>query len=107
MIKITIDQQNNVALFEPSGELTEQDFKHATKTLDPHIQKTGKLNGLIIHTEHLPGWESFGSLTSHLCFIKQHHTTIKSIAFVTHSPLANLIEIFAQHLVCTEIKNFD
>jgi len=106
MISVEIDETKGVALFEPSGPLSENDFESAVKTIDPWIKKNGMLKGLVIKTKSFPGWESFGALSSHLTFVKEHHKKIDRIAFVTDSVIGNVAEKLASHFVNAEIKLF-
>jgi len=78
----------------------------AAKTIDPYIEKFGKLNGLIIHTRSFPGWDSFGSFITHMKFVKEHHTKVARIAFVTDSPIGSIAEKITDHFIKAEIKHF-
>lgn len=107
MLSIEIDHKNHIAMLIPDGRLNVQDFKITTDKIDAYIKTTGKLNGLLIHTEHFPGWQDFNSMTSHLRFIKDHHRKIKKLALVTDSFFGTLAETLASHFVSAKIKNFD
>lgn len=106
MLSVTIDKVNSIAILEPDGPLSESDFESATRIIDPYIEENGQLNGLIIHTESFPGWESFGALCSHLKFVKEHHKKISRVALSTDSAIGNFGEIIASHFVNAEIKLF-
>ena len=106
MLSVKIDEVNGIALFEPNGSLSEGDFRSAIQIVDPWIEKYGNLKGLIIHAKSFPGWDSFGALSSHLVFVKEHHTKIGRVAFVTNSVVGNLAEKIASHFVKAEIKLF-
>ena len=106
MFNIILDEQHGIAIFEPDEKLSESDFKLAVDKIDPYINKSGKLNGLIIATKAFPGWESFAALLSHLSFVKDHHKSILFVAFVTDSPIGNLAERVANHFVSAQIKSF-
>lgn len=107
MLNIILDEQHGIAIFEPDEKLSESDFKLAVDKIDPYIDKSGKLNGLIIVTKAFPGWESFAALLSHLSFVKDHHKSILFVAFVTDSPIGNLAERVANHFVSAQIKSFE
>ena len=107
MIHVELDTTNGIALLEPQGALEQGDFEKAAAQIDPAIERVGKLNGLIIHVEKFPGWDSFGALVSHLKFVRSHHQEIGRIAFVTDSSIGNLAEKVASHFVVAEIKHFD
>lgn len=106
MLSVTIDETNGIAILEPDGPLSKNDFESATRIIDPYIEKNGQLNGLIIHTESFPGWDSFAALTSHLKFVKEHHKSISRVALSTDSVVGNFGETIASHFVNAEIKLF-
>lgn len=106
MLKVNLSEVEGIAVLEPDGELSESDFKNAAETIDPYIEKVGKLNGLIIHVRSFPGWDSFVSFITHMQFVKQHHKKVSRIAFVTDSPIGSIAENIASHFVNAEIKNF-
>lgn len=106
MLHVTLDQENKIALLEPESRLSKSDFEEAVKLIDPFIEEHGKLNGLIIHTESFPGWDSFGALASHLEFVKNHHQKISRIAFATDSVIGDLAEHIGSHFISAEVKHF-
>jgi len=106
MLSVEIDEEKGVALLEPDGPLSQEDFESAAKLIDPQIEMTGQLNGLVIHTKTFPGWDSFASLSSHLKFVRGHHKKISRVAFSTDSAIGNLGESVASHFVSAEIKLF-
>ena len=106
MLSTKIDKDNGIAILEPEGSLSENDFESATKIIDPYIEATGQLNGLIIHTKSFPGWDSFAALVSHLKFVKEHHKKISRVAFATDSMIGSFAETVASHFVNAEIKQF-
>jgi hypothetical protein len=106
MLNIEIDEDNGIAILTPDSKLSEKDFKNATAIIDPYIEKSGKLCGVIISTESFPGWESFSDLIAHLSFVKDHHKKIGKVAFVTSSPIGSLAESIGSHFVSAKIRNF-
>ena len=106
MLNIKLDKNNSIAVLEPDGELTEADFINAAKIIDPYLEESNQLNGLIIHTQSFPGWDSFSVFISHFKFVKDHHKKISHVAIVTDSPLGTLAENITSHFVSAEIKHF-
>ena len=106
MLKVDLDEKESIAILEPSGALCENDFGLAVKAIDPFIEKTGKLEGIIIYVESFPGWDSFSALLKHLKFIKEHHKKVSSVAFVTNSAMGGVAEHVGSHFVNAKIKNF-
>lgn len=106
MLTVKMDESRGIAVLEPQGALSKEDFDRAAKVIDPVIEKTGRLNGLIIHTKDFPGWDSFGALASHLKFVKEHHKKVKRIAFCTDSVVSNLAKLLGPHFINAEIRVF-
>jgi len=106
MLSVTIDKKNSIALLEPGGPLSKDDFKSAAAIIDPYIEEAGRLNGLVIHTKSFPGWDSFAALSSHLSFVQGHHKKISRVAFATDSLIGNIAEAVGAHFVNAEIKLF-
>jgi hypothetical protein len=106
MLNINLDEAQGIAILEPNGKLSQQDFEKAAAIIDPYIHKVGKLKGIIIHVESFPGWDSFAAFVKHLKFVKNHHREIERIAFVTDSPIGNFAEHVASHFVNATIKHF-
>jgi hypothetical protein len=106
MLTVKIDESRGIAILEPEGPLSKDDFVAAAKAIDPYIEETGTLKGLIIHTESFPGWDSFAALTTHLKFVKEHHQKIARIAFATDSVIGNVAESIVSHFVNAELKKF-
>lgn len=106
MLSIDFDETAGIAILEPDGPLTKNDFESAARTIDPYIERGSALNGLIVHTESFPGWESFAALVSHLKFVKEHHRKVSRIAFSTDSAIGSYAETIASHFVNADIRSF-
>ncbi len=106
MLSIELDPDTGIAVLTPEGPLSEADFTAASGIIDPYIEEHGKLRGIMITTEGFPGWESFGSLISHVKFVRNHHQLLSRVAIVTDSNFGNLAEKIASHFVSAEIKQF-
>ena len=106
MLSVKLDKANNIAILEPDGPLSESDFQSAAKRVDTLIEKSGQLNGIVIHAKSFPGWDSIAALTSHLRFVKDHHRKLSRVALATDSLVAHIAEVFATHFVMAEVKIF-
>jgi len=106
MLEISLDDKSKIAILKPNGALSQDDFKQVTKIIDPFIEKSGKINGVIIYTKSFPGWDSFMGLLEHLKFIKEHHKQISHLAFVTDSSVGEFAEHIGNHFVSAEVKKF-
>ncbi len=105
-MKISLDKKSKIAILEPLGALSKDDFVKAKEIIDPFIQKKGKLNGVIIYTKDFPGWNSFEAFGAHMKFIKKHHKRIKKLAFVTNSWVIDTADKIGKYFVNVKIKNF-
>ena len=106
MLTVNLDEIEGIAILEPDGDLSENDFISASKIIDPYIEKSGKLNGIIIHVKVFPGWDSFSALLTHLSFVKDHHKKVSHVAFVTDSPVGRIAENIASHFISAQIKSY-
>ena len=106
MIDHGFDAANGILHLKPKGALTKEDFAQVAKTVDPHIEKTGSLAGIIIEFGAFPGWDSLGALAAHLRFVREHHKQVKKIAAVTDAKLGAVAEKLASHFVAATIKHF-
>ena len=106
MLEHNLDAANSILHLRPKSALAKEDFARLAKAVDPHIEKTGGLAGIIVDIPQFPGWESFGALAAHLRFVRDHHKKVKKIAIVTDSKLGGVGEKLASHFVAAEIKHF-
>ena len=106
MLNVKLNETKGIAILEPNGKLSEEDFKSAARIIDPYLEKPGALNGIIIHVKYFPGWDSFSALITHLKFVKEHHKKISHVAFVSDSPIGTFAEHVASHFVSAEVKKF-
>jgi len=106
MIEYSLDTTHSILYLQPKSALQKEDFEKVAKTVDPYIEKTGKLAGIIIEFPSFPGWENFGAMAAHFRFVRDHHKHIKKIGLVTNSSLGNVAERLASHFVSAEIKHF-
>lgn len=107
MIDSTLDTAHSILYVRPRSALTQADFEHLADKVDPYIDSSGGLRGLVIEASAFPGWESFGALAAHVRFVRDHHRRIAKVAVVTDSAMGNVAERLASHFVSAEIKRFD
>jgi hypothetical protein len=106
MIEHTLDTANSILYVRPKSSLEQSDFVQLAKAVDPYIEETGGLAGLIIEAPTFPGWESLGAMVAHIRFVRDHHKHIKKIGLVTNSAMGNVAEHLASHFVSAKIKDF-
>jgi SpoIIAA-like len=106
MIESSLDTASSILYVRPKSALAEDDFVQLPKTVDPFIQSTGGLAGLVLEVSAFPGWESLGAMAAHFRFVRDHHTRIKKVAIVTDAPIGTVAEKLASHFVSATIKHF-
>ena len=106
MIDHTLDTANAILYVRPESSLEENDFIQLAKTIDPYIEKTGDIAGLIIQTPTFPGWKNFSAMVTHFRFVRDHHKHIKKVGLVTDSSLGDIAEHLASHFVSAEVRHF-
>lgn len=106
MFTIELNSLNRTVMLEPQGVLTKHDFEAVAKRIDPMIEQTGGLNGILIHTKQFPGWDSFAAMVAHFKFFKGHHKQVKKIALCTDFIGGSIAEGLSQHFTSADIKHF-
>ena len=106
MIEYDLDRRHSILHVRPKSALEAADFTRLASAVDPFIEETGDLRGLVVEVSHFPGWDSFGAMASHFRFVRDHHRRIRRIAVVTDSPMGNVAEHLASHFVSAEIRHF-
>ncbi len=106
MIESSLDTAQSILYVHPKSALEQADFAMLSEKVDPYIEASGGLRGLIIEAPAFPGWESFGALAAHVRFVRDHHRRIEKIALVTDSAIGNVSEHLASHFVSAQIKHF-
>ena len=106
MIDYTLDETNSVLNVRPTSPLQRDDFEALSRTVDPFIERTGGLNGLLLEVAQFPGWTNVAAAIRHFLFVRDHHRKIKKVAIVTDSPLGEAAERIASHFVAATIKHF-
>lgn len=106
MIEHHLDTATSILYVRPKSALNQGDFEQLAKAVDPYLEATGDLAGLIIEVTAFPGWESLGAMAAHFRFVRDHHKHIKRVGVVTDSALGNIAEHLASHFVSAEIRHF-
>jgi hypothetical protein len=106
LIDFDIDPDRSLAVVRPTAPLDREDFVRLAKAVDPLIEATGGLSGVIVDAASFPGWDDFAALVSHFRFVRDHHKHVKKIAVVTDSPIGELAEKLVAHFVSADVKHF-
>ena len=106
MIEYDLDTEHSILLVQPKSAIEQDDFVNLAKAIDPHIEATGGLAGMIIETPGLPGWRSLGAVVNQFRFVRDHHKRIKRIGVVTDSHMGDVAEHLTSHFVKAEIRHF-
>jgi hypothetical protein len=106
MIEHELDAAHSILLVRPEAALDKDDFVELAKVVDPQIEATGNLAGLIISAPAFPGWDSFGAMVTHFRFVRDHQKHVKKIAVVTDSHLGDVAEHLTSHFVSAKIRHF-
>lgn len=106
MLEHRLDTADSILYLRPKEALAGEDFAQLASVVDPHIEATGGLAGIVVEADRFPGWQSFAALASHLRFVRSHHKRIRRIAIVTDSVIGEMAEHLASHFVAAEIEHF-
>lgn len=106
MIEYDLDTEHSILHVQPKSAFEQDDFTKLANAVDPHIEATGGLAGLVVEVAHFPGWKSFGAMANHFRFVRDHRERIKRVAVVTDSRAGDIAERVVPHFVSAEIRHF-
>ncbi len=106
MIEYDLDSEHSILEVRPKSALDKDDFVELAKAVDPYIEASGDLAGLIITAPSFPGWDSFGAMVTHIRFVRDHHKHVKKVAVVTDSLVGDAAQHLASHFVSADIRHF-
>ena len=92
MVELTLDKENGIVRVRPTGPLAQGDFNRIAAEIDPYIEQSGGLHGLILEVTKFPGWEDFAAAIRHFRFVRDHHKKVRRVAIVTDSLIGELAE---------------
>ena len=95
-----------VLVIEPSQPLGAEDFDAIAATVDPWIEREGRLQVIVVHAAKFPGWQNLGGLLRHLRFIRDHHRRVSRIGVAVDGVLADAGPALANAFVEAELKHF-
>ena len=100
-------REEGILLVRPQGPIHAGDFEAIAKVVDPYIEQTGGLRGVMVEAPSFPGWDSFAALVSHLRFVRDHHRLVAKIAVVSDSAALSIAPHIARHFVNAEFRHFN
>lgn len=106
MIHHELMKVDGILIVTPEKVLKSSDFDALVKDVDPYIESSGGLKGLMIYAESFPGWNDFAGLISHLRFVRSHHQKIARIAAVTDGSIVSILPRIANYFIDAEVKHF-
>lgn len=106
MLQHQLIDDESILIIAPEGPLAREDFTALAAEIDPAIERSGRLQGLMIEAQTFPGWEDFGALLTHLRFVRDHHRLIQRVAVVSDSPLLAFLPRLASHFVAAQVRHF-
>lgn len=95
-----------ILIIRPEGALEAADFQNLAHEIDPYIEASGKLHGVLIDAKSFPGWKDLAALVAHLKFAREHHRKIERVAVVTDSNFLTLAPQIAGHFVQADVRRF-
>jgi hypothetical protein len=107
MLSHELLRDKGILLVRPQGLIQAGDFETIARLVDPYIEQTGGLRGIMVEASSFPGWDSFGALISHLKFVRNHHQLVAKIAAVSDSAVLTLAPQIAKHFVKAEFRHFN
>lgn len=99
-------EDEGILILEPTGELEAEDFERVSAELDPYLNASGGLAGLMVVARHFPGWDDLAAFTSHVRFVREHHRRIRRIAVVSDDRILSALPRLAAVFLAAEPRAF-
>lgn len=106
MVNYELLRADGILVIQPTASLEASDFQRIAQEVDPYIEASGKLHGLMIDAKSFPGWKDFAALIAHLKFVREHHRKIEKIAAVSDSSFLSIVPQIVSHFVQAEVRHF-
>jgi len=105
-LSFDLKNEAGVLVLEPKGHLEAADFERLAAEVDPYLERSGPLKGLMVIAEHFPGWDDFSAFSSHLRFVRDHHKQVGRVALVTNDRLVSALPRFASRFMAAKVHVF-
>jgi hypothetical protein len=99
-------RDEEILMVRPDDELTERDFEHMARIVDPVIERRGRLEGLLIDARGFEGWDDSKALMAHLRFVKGHVDKVARIAVIGDQWWLNAAEAIIDPAFGTPVRVF-
>lgn len=106
MLKFDLNETDGIVSLVPEGPLAASDFDALRAVVDPYIERTGGLRGLVIEADPFPGWDGFAGLTAHLRFVREHQRLVRRVAVVSDGAVLSHLPQLASHFLAAELRHF-
>lgn len=99
-------RDRGILILAPTAALKAEDFATVAAEVDPYIEESGPLNGILIEAQHFPYWADSAGVMAHLRFVREHHRQVRRVAVVSDAPVLSMVPKLADHFVAAEIRHF-
>jgi hypothetical protein len=106
MVEPELLRADGILILRPKDRLEAADFEQLAQQIDPSIEASGKLHGILLDAESFPSWKDFAALVAHLRFVRDHHRAIQKIAVVSDSTFLTVAPRIATHFVQADVRPF-
>lgn len=106
MLDFELLSDEGILHVSPTSPMLVRDFVQLTEVVDRYLTTHEHLNGIVISTDTLPGWEDFTAQVTLLQFLRDHHRQIRKIAVLSAEPLNDILPPIAAHFAAAEIRQF-
>lgn len=106
-MEIIYRTEHGILEIRPTGSLSEDDFKSLGSELESIQKDQRTLNGVLIYTDDLPGYQGLSDMLAHGELIAEFRDRIPKVAVCTDSIAAGLLQVIGQVFTEAEIESFD
>ena len=106
MLAYHLNPQTGIVELRPRGPLEAHDFTSLSLTMNTYIEDHGRLRGLLLELDRLPGFDDWDAVAAQLRFLRHHLPKVDRIALLTDNPWLEPLPDVLRLVTPVEVKRF-
>ena len=106
MLEYQLHTHKGILEIHPTAPLGSRDFVQLKEIIERYLSDHRHLQGLLIHSRDMPGWEDFAELISHVHFMQDNQQQIHKVAAIADRRLDGILKTINDHFYYADVRFF-
>jgi hypothetical protein len=106
MLAYHLNPETGIVELRPRGPLEAQDFTSLSLTMKTYIEDHGRLRGLLLELDRLPGFDDWDAIAAQIRFVRRNLPKVDRIALLTDNPWLEPLPDVLRLLTPLEVRRF-